>query len=89
MCGTPEHLRRSANNVRLGRNSAHWRKLSASVIREARGVCPVHGGPEDPRDPRSKLTADLIGGGDHAHATRDQVRVMCRSCHGRADGGRR
>jgi hypothetical protein len=87
-CETDEQARRRDNNQRLGRNSAHWRRLSARERRRANGICSFCGGVESRDDPGSKLTVDLIGGGDHSRATLDQVRVACRRCHGRTDGGR-
>jgi hypothetical protein len=88
-CAQSERRRRGANNARLGRNSAHWRRLSRAERRRAHAICTFCGGVESRDDPGSKLTVDLIGGGDHSRATRDQVRVACRRCHGKADGGRR
>jgi hypothetical protein len=35
------------------------------------------------------VTVDLIDGGDHRLAMLGETRVLCRSCHGRLDGGRR
>lgn len=88
LCKPADRARANANQA-LGRNSQHWRRLSRRAIRAAGGVCPECGELEDPRRPATKLTTDLVGGGDHRRATLADVRVMCRACHGRADGGRR
>ena len=65
--------RRRANNQRLGRTSAHWRRLSRRA-RELQPFCSACGGSAD-------LTADLVGGGDHRLATLERLRVLCRRCH--------
>jgi hypothetical protein len=89
-CGCPtQDDRRHANNLRLGRKTAHWIQTSRNAISRAFGYCPQCGRAEDENDPSTKLTADLIGGGDHSKATLAQVRVLCRRCHGTEDGGRR
>jgi hypothetical protein len=86
--------RRALRNVALGRTSAHWRRLSFRMIRRHRrtygAICPLCATAEHPHDdPGSKLTVDLIGGGDHSQAREEDCRVLCRRCHGAADGGRR
>ena len=83
-----ERARRQRNNLELGRGTAHWRRLSASARHRERGVCPGCGRAETESDAGSKLTADLPGGGDHAKARLQDVRVLCRRCHGRVDGGK-
>jgi hypothetical protein len=83
-----EQRRRSRNNRELGRTSKHWMRLSKKARALAGGVCPDCGRAEDPDDPSTKLTCDLVGGGDHRSAVIEQVRVRCRRCHGRRDGGR-
>lgn len=92
-CERDRGARNAAANVRLGRSSRHWVRLSAIArarhVKTVGSVCPVCGVIEVEADPGSKLTVDLVGGGDHARATLDGVRVVCRRCHGRADGGRR
>lgn len=92
-CERARAARNAAANVRLGRSSKHWRRLSAIAravhVKTHGAVCPGCGVIENQADPSSKLTVDLIGGGDHARATLQQIRVLCRRCHGRADGGRR
>lgn len=86
-CGDPEQTRRSANNVRLGRNTRHWKRIRRIALVTADGHCPRCRTAEREHDPGSKLTVDLIGGGDHSKATLDRVRVLCRRCHGELDGG--
>lgn len=92
-CERDRGARNVAANVRLGRTSPHWRRLSAIArarhLKAHGAVCPVCGTAESAGDPGSKLTVDLIGGGDHSRAALDQTRVVCRRCHGHADGGRR
>lgn len=88
LCLPTDRARADANRT-LGRNSQHWRRLTRRAVRAAAGVCPECGALEDAERPATKLTTDLVGGGDHRRATLADVRVMCRSCHGRADGGRR
>jgi len=91
-CAKSGQARRQRRNRDLGRSSSHWRKLSARLIlmvrRELGGRCPGCGGTERSGDPGSKLTCDLIAGGDHARAVERDCRVRCRRCHGRAQGGR-
>lgn len=77
-----EKPRRAANNARLGRKTTHWIGLSARLRRAAGGVCPCCGRDENPDDARSKLTVDLVRGGDHSTATADECEVKCRACHG-------
>jgi hypothetical protein len=77
--------------MRLGRRSTHWRQLSFRMIRRHRatiGLCPVCGRAETGLNDDTKLTVDLIRGGDHTTATPAECRVVCRRCHGRAQGGR-
>lgn len=92
-CERARGVRNAAANVRLGRSSRHWVRLSAIArarhVKMLGPVCPRCGVIETAEDPGSKLTVDLVGGGDHARATLEQTRVLCRRCHGRADGGRR
>jgi hypothetical protein len=84
--------RRQANKVRLGRHTRHWRELSFLMIRRHRRmvgpICPVCGGAEDENDFGSKLTLDLVRGGDHSTALESECQVKCRRCHGREQGGR-
>lgn len=91
-CAEAGRLRRQSRNRDLGRQSAHWRKLSARltalVRRELGGRCPGCGTVEKTSDPGSKLTCDLVAGGDHAKASEADCRIRCRRCHGRAQGGR-
>lgn len=90
-CAAAGKARRQLRNSRLGRQSSHWRNLSARmtmvVRRELGGVCPGCGTAESAADAGSKLTCDLVRGGDHSHATEADCRVRCRRCHGRAQGG--
>lgn len=88
-CADREQARRTSNSKRLGRTTNHWRQLSAQARAQACGYCPRCNRPERNTDAGSKLTADLIGGGQHSTAKLEQVRVMCRRCHGAVDGGRR
>jgi hypothetical protein len=87
-CEQDERRRRALNNQALGRNSAHWRRLSARARRLAHGICGSCGGRERADDDGSKLTVDLIRGTDHARARISDVAVACRRCHGTKDGGR-
>ena len=89
-CPTRNDKRRHTSRIQLGRNTNHWRKLSSTAIHRAHGTCSRCGNHEHDHDAGSKLTCDLIGGGDHSsHATLDQVRVLCKRCHGHTDGSRR
>lgn len=90
-CGCPdrEQHRRHRNNVELGRNTRHWRRVRLQAVSACYGHCPGCGTQERTNDPGSKLTADLIGGGNHATATLETVRVRCRRCHGTQDGNRK
>lgn len=81
--------RNTAAATRKRYGSRHWRQLSASLIRQAQGICTTCGRTEHQDDPGSKLTVDLIGGGDHSTARLEDCRVVCRRCHGRRDGARR
>lgn len=85
--------RRQANHERLGRKSSHWRELSFRMIRKHRQtvgpVCPHCGVTETPNDYGSKLTLDLVRGGDHRTARPEECEVKCRRCHGKAQGARR
>jgi hypothetical protein len=83
--GARDAARRSANNVRLGRNTAHWRRIAARRIIIAEGLCEI--GLEGCTG--EATTVDLIGGGDHSRARIEDTRAACRSCHGQVDGGRR
>lgn len=76
-----ENARHTANNRRLGRSSPHWRRISAAARRRS-PFCANCGSEDD-------LTVHLPGGGDHRHAALEEVEVLCRSCHGVMDGGRR
>jgi hypothetical protein len=87
-CRRDQHRRTGANRD-LGRTSTHWRRLSAWARHNARGVCSDCGGVEHAGDLGSKLTVDLVGGGDHSTARPEDIRVRCRRCHGARDGGRR
>lgn len=90
-CSRENAKRRNRRNRELGRSSAHWRALSARMVarvrRDAGGRCPCCGTPERERDQGSKLTCDLVGGGDHARARESECEVKCRRCHGRQQGG--
>lgn len=92
-CKRDRGARNAAANVRLGRSSPHWRRLSAIArarhVKAHGAICPDCREPECTDDPGSKLTVDLIGGGEHSRATLEQTRIRCRRCHGHADGGRR
>jgi hypothetical protein len=89
-CSATNSSRRARRNDELGRTSATWRRLSGHARHHAGGVCEACGCLEDVElDAGSKLTVDLIGGGDHRTARLQDVRVLCRRCHGAADGGRR
>lgn len=83
--GAHDAARRSANNVRLGRNSAHWRRLRRARLALASHLCEL--GLSDCTV--TATTVDLMGGGDHSTAQLEDTRAACRSCHGRVDGGRR
>lgn len=86
-CAGAKAKRQRANNrahrrqKTSGRTSAHWRRLRKLAIARDMGCvrCPA----------TVDLTVDLLGGGDHRTATLEQVETLCRSCHGRRDGGRR
>ena len=80
-----QQRRRDANNVRLGRNSQHWRRLRARRLEMVGHLCELR----HPGCTRVATSVHLIGGGDHATATLDQVRAACHRCHGRQDGGKR
>lgn len=87
--------RRHANSRRLGRYSPHWRALSFRLLRRWRlacGVvawCPKCLRIETASDASTKLTVDLVRGGDHRTATEDECEIKCRRCHGREQGARR
>ncbi|SRR5581483_306151 len=83
-----ERRRRTRNNRELGRTTRHWRRLSELAREQAAGVCASCGRAENTEDPGSKLTVDLLGGGDHSRAKLEDTVVLCRRCHGRRDGGR-
>lgn len=83
-CEAEAKRRRSANNVRLGRNSAHWRRTSASRLRLAEYECEIG----RPGCTGEATTVDLIGVGDHSRARLEDTRAACRHCHGAVDGGR-
>lgn len=84
-CAAEDGGRRGHLNQALGRNSAHWRRLRARLIAQAEGVCPACSEIETYEDPGSKLTVDLIAGGDHSRARLEDCAVRCRRCHGRKD----
>ena len=88
-CPTRNDQRRAQASTQLGRNNRHWRRLRDTAIHRAHGTCSRCGTAESDLDAGSKLTCDLIGGGDHSRATLEQVRVLCRRCHGTSDGARR
>jgi hypothetical protein len=85
--------RRQANSQRLGRFSPHWRTLSFNMIRRHRRdrgpYCPRCLRVESEHDPSTKLTVDLVRGGDHTTALEEECEVVCRRCHGQAQGARR
>lgn len=91
-CAEAGKVRRRSRNRELGRQSAHWRRLSSRmtllVRRELGARCPGCGTVESASDPGSKLTCDLVAGGDHSKALERDCRVRCRRCHGRLQGGR-
>ena len=80
-CTDREAIRRRHRNHILGRGNAHWQRLSRWA-RDLQPWCSRCGSSHD-------LTVDLVGGGDHRVARLEDVRVLCRSCHGRQDGGKR
>lgn len=83
--GASRPARRQRRNVVLGRNTRHWRRVSAARRRLAEGLCEIGG----PRCTGEAETVDLVGGGDHSRARLEDTRAACRSCHGAVDGGRR
>ncbi|HXH87415.1 MAG TPA: hypothetical protein VNI55_02260 [Gaiellaceae bacterium] len=88
-CASRNQQRRWQADKELGRTTAHWKRLRATATHRAHSTCSRCGTAESDHDAGSKLTCDLIGGGDHSRATLDQVRVLCKRCHGHGDGGRR
>src|SRR5581483_11296630 len=71
-----ERRRRTRNNRELGRTTRHWRRLSELAREQAAGVCASCGRAENTEDPGSKLTVDLLGGGDHSRAKLEDTVVL-------------
>ena len=82
---TREKRRRDGNNIRLGRNTQHWRRLRARRLELVGHRCELR----SPSCTRVATTVHLIGGGDHSTATLEMTKAACRACHGHQDGGRR
>ena len=80
-----EKRRRDANNVRLGRNTQHWRRLRARRLELTGGLCEVR----LPGCTGRAESVHLIGGGNHATAVLELTQASCLRCHGRLDGGKR
>lgn len=76
--------RRADNNVRLGRNTQHWKRLRERRLELVGGFCQLgYVGCSGVAE-----TVHLVNGGDHATATLEQTLAACRHCHGIHDGGR-
>ena len=78
-----ENARRRTKQRLAGRDTQRWKKLRQAVLERDGHACTRCG-----YTAHLTIHLDPAHGGDHRTATVDDCTTLCRSCHGRADGGR-